>query len=649
MATIRINLTDLPEDARVALTYFYWYPSRTTYDLAKARRFSAHRAREVVRSLLQQQLVVERSRRYQLTTSGRAVIERHRQLEALRSRDSAESLREESQAFTDPHMQHAISVIADRADRRPNESILAATFVDPGLTGRLDNQNNHIIYGRRGTGKTHILHVLHRNSTKWPSEVATYIDMRQLGTPGTYEDDSRPLHTRVISLLRAVLTEIQNDLMDVATHPRLQSPRDAIDAIERLADALTRSALVSPSVTLQQHSNSERLASGDLGAAWAAVPVLRFGTSARARSTEGEQQTREGIAVDHINFQEISHCLSAALKASRIERYVLLLDEWSAVPLELQPWLADFIRRVVFVIPTVTVKIAALEYRSRFSESRDRNELRGFELGAEITSSVHLDDYFVFDRNRASTEELFAEMLYRHLAVELDAKGRSESKDIMRNTFIRKKPADVPPPMLVDGHVHCAYLAEMHDVESARGLVDYLFASPLAFRELVRAAEGVARDFIVIFNRAYFDVVRRDGKKIDVPSIRHAARLSFDEKIENVTDEQSVALEKLVDRVLRQHRARSFLVEHSDQDDIVRSLFDFRLLHLVQRGFFEDTKPTKRYHIYTLDYGLYAALLDTSQEPLGDFTAALRELPETLALDNDRWIRRIVIDPVTIM
>src|SRR5580704_6764421 len=145
MTPARINLTDLTEDARVVLTYLYWYPSRTEYNLAKARRFSAHEARNIIRSLTQQDLIVQHGRRYQLTPAGRAVIERHRQLEALRFRDSEESQRDESGAFTDPRVQHAISVIADRADRRPNESTLAATYVDPGLTGRLNNQNNHII------------------------------------------------------------------------------------------------------------------------------------------------------------------------------------------------------------------------------------------------------------------------------------------------------------------------------------------------------------------------------------------------------------------------------------------------------------------------------------------------------------------------
>ena len=56
----------------------------------------------------------------------------------------------------DPVVQRAVSRVAVRAERQENVSQLVATFVDPGISVQLENDNNQILYGRRGTGKTHV-------------------------------------------------------------------------------------------------------------------------------------------------------------------------------------------------------------------------------------------------------------------------------------------------------------------------------------------------------------------------------------------------------------------------------------------------------------------------------------------------------------
>jgi hypothetical protein len=44
-------------------------------------------------------------------------------------------------------------------------------------------------------------------------------------------------------------------------------------------------------------------------------------------------------------------------------------------------------------------------------------------------------------------------------------------------------------------------------------------------------------------------------------------------------------------------------------------LFDLRVLHLVQRGYADKDKPGVRYNIYTLDYGTYVDLMNTTRRP----------------------------------
>jgi hypothetical protein len=78
----------------------------------------------------------------------------------------------------------------------------------------------------------------------------------------------------------------------------------------------------------------------------------------------------------------------------------LLIDEWSEVPPELQPFLADLLRRAV--LPTrITVKIAAIEQRTRLLIPEPEVGNIGLELGADVAAAINLDDYMVFDNDEA--------------------------------------------------------------------------------------------------------------------------------------------------------------------------------------------------------------------------------------------------------
>ncbi|ENI5846802.1 hypothetical protein ABZI28_002413, partial [Flavobacterium psychrophilum] len=57
-------------------------------------------------------------------------------------------------------------------------------YADKSILGRLDNHNNQIIYGRRGTGKTHLLFafqdlIVQKNTTENLKRFPIYIDLRK--------------------------------------------------------------------------------------------------------------------------------------------------------------------------------------------------------------------------------------------------------------------------------------------------------------------------------------------------------------------------------------------------------------------------------------------------------------------------------------
>jgi hypothetical protein len=84
------------------------------------------------------------------------------------------------------------------------------------------------------------------------------------------------------------------------------------------------------------------------------------------------------------------------------------VDEWSSIPIELQPFLADMLRRNVFTAKGFVVKIGAIERRSNFSLHAHSGNYIGIELGADTAASVDMDHYLYFDNERADVEAFFA-------------------------------------------------------------------------------------------------------------------------------------------------------------------------------------------------------------------------------------------------
>jgi hypothetical protein len=131
----------------------------------------------------------------------------------------------------DQIVQRAVSRGAVRAERQDDIDQLVATFVDPGISVQLENDNNQILYSRRGTGKTHVLKVVERRATDLDDTLALYRSTcaRSGATPC-----SRTTAVRCTSeptrLLTDILAAVENGLLEYVTDPEnevLARPREA--------------------------------------------------------------------------------------------------------------------------------------------------------------------------------------------------------------------------------------------------------------------------------------------------------------------------------------------------------------------------------------------------------------------------------------
>lgn len=313
----------------------------------------------------------------------------------------------------------------------------------------------------------------------------------------------------------------------------------------------------------------------------------------------------------HVHFGSIHQILSEFLQALPVSRVWILLDEWSAVPFDLQPLLADLFRRCLFPVRGITVKIGAIEQLSRFRITQPDGGYLGIEVGADVAADVDLDEFMVFGNDPDRSKNFFRQLLFRHVRATLVAEGRESEAPRTPDQFV------------------------------SRG-----FTQVTAFDELVRAAEGVPRDAINVANLA---AQNAGDRSISVPLIRGAARqwyLRDKETAVSADPEARDLLHAIQDEVIGTRRARAFFLEQNEGDDsLVASLYNARVLHAIKRGVATYVDPGVRYDVYAIDYGAYVQLHSTDRATLGLFEAETDSGESFVEVPSDdyRSIRRAIL------
>lgn len=503
---------------------------------------------------------------------------------------------------------HGIFLDVDKRAERSTADVLEATFVDSQpLYELLATRNHQVIYGRRGTGKTHALRYLQKQIED-RSELAIYIDLRNVGSNGSiYADPARELAERAGVLVRDVLQSLL-DTFYAAAVAALDTAPDPTQITSRLDDfqnAISHVKVTGP-VEWETTASDKKAAGREIGISGniASQPSAKIDVSIKntTEKSNTDRFRRSGNTQIHINFGEVSSALAGLVSVLGVTRAWILLDEWSEVPLVLQPYLADLIRRTILPERLLTVKIAAIEHRSRFAVRGDRGEYTGIELGADVAADLNLDDFLVFESNHEKSIEFFKSLLFKHLCA-----------------------SPLAPPQ----------------IKSPDDLIQVLFTQAPVFEEFVRAVEGVPRDALNLVTKM---VTRAWGQKVAMSHIRGAAKDWYNQdKARDVANDSALGelLSHIVDEVIGARRARAFLFRANSRNEEIDELFDLRVLHILKKGVSTHDEPGARYDVYKIDYGCYVELINTSKAPLGLYRDddGFVEVPK----DDHRSIRRAIL------
>ncbi|GAA4771736.1 hypothetical protein GCM10023329_18900 [Streptomyces sanyensis] len=509
-------------------------------------------------------------------------------------------------------MNRAFNLVPKRAESRQSEQ-LRDTFVDSGVAIVMESVDHQILYGRRGTGKTHAFRYL-ETVVRTQRDIPVYLDLRTVGSPeGLFLGEEVKPTERASRLLVDLLNQFHDALMEVTLEDEeLITDTSLISKLDALLDSISSVRVTGEVEVSKEGERTESSKSGFAAKLGFKAPEVDLSGEAADETRRLTTETRRGTEGISLNFSDIARALRQLFESLRERRVWLLLDEWSSVPGDIQPYLGEFLVRCLLPLRGLTVKVAAIEQQTNFRTTLPSGQLIGLELGADIAANVSLDEFMVFEENKERSRDFFKSLFFNHLTL-----GGAPNFPIA-------------------------------SVATAQGVVRQGFTDTRAFDELVRAAEGVPRDALNIAAKA---AVRAAMEKISVHDVRAAGRSWFQSDKEAALrskEEASRLLNWIIDKVIRERRARGFLVNQRQASNaLLLALFDARVLHVVRRGYSAQDEPGERYDVYVIDYGAYVDLMQTRYAPQGVLPIGPEnEEPEYVEVPTQdlRAIRRAVLD-----
>jgi hypothetical protein len=485
-----------------------------------------------------------------------------------------------------------------------------AAFADTTFLDVLKTEQNQVIYGRRGTGKTHLLKRLE-------DEYLTDFEIRKIMPILINGSELKKRATRTYDTPELIALSLYIEFVEELAskiHKFINSrlPPGLLDKVVRGGESKTaqRARSIARSLNLiiergevrflpegeasdevqNLHQTSTKAAAGvnfnlsdprKLG--WKLDAELS--RSAEAKKTGLEVRKIKGQIV--LPFHQISIAIEELLSLLNDASVVVLFDEWSDVDerLETQPYLADMLKRTVSSITKMHVKIACIPVRTLLATpvTGARPIPTGYELGDDITVAVDLDSAVFVENDLTRFLAFFLTVLKKHMGTSLE--------------WIKKMDA--------------AAFESFVTVE--------VFDGVQVFSELCQASAGVPRDFLELFQDATKEKVNRAAGKLQFIHIRNAAARLYEGKKSSfaANSRELAVLDGIYRNVVAKEKTYLFLLSESQAENaLIRSLWSERMIHRMPARFYDEANHA-RFIYYQMEYGNCVDLLGKHAQASG--------------------------------
>jgi hypothetical protein len=210
-----------------------------------------------------------------------------------------------------------LNLVPKRAEMRQSDE-LRETFVDSGVAVALEAVDHQVLFGRRGTGKTHALRYL-ESIVRGSGNVSVYVDLRTVGSPeGLFQADALHATERAARLLVDMLTHVHEALLEAALNDdRLIVDTQFVNNLDFLLGAISSIRVTGEvEVRMEDERATAEKGSGSFGLTAGKAPTLDVKLSGEQSNSAKEvsAETRRELN-EPVSTSEISRRLSATSRS----------------------------------------------------------------------------------------------------------------------------------------------------------------------------------------------------------------------------------------------------------------------------------------------------------------------------------------------
>ncbi len=438
----------------------------------------------------------------------------------------------------------------------------------PNQVGYIDSSNalvdavakqNHVIFGRRGCGKTLLLFESTKLINNEQGNLIVYINCED------YKNHSFP--NVLIEILDVIFDKLGSNIGVFALIGRKRKARKIIVDIKRDLDGLRKKA-DEQSEAIREKLSTEK---SDLLKAGIKSSVSDVGVSASDSTKREVERTynRFDSKIDNLNhlLPKLKKDLSTFFQLIKKIKFVFIqLDDFYHLHREIQPYVMDYMHRLCKDLP-LYFKVATLKHVSTLFVERS-----GQPIGAQERHDyqpIHID--FTF-QDFGKTENQIKRIFYKY--------------------------------------------GEM--AGCGEELINSCFKGD-GFRRLVLAGGGVPRDCLSLFITA-FDNSNEDYR-IGKDEVRLLSLSNLERRIQELTndsqrEEQDSLLRSIytIRKFCIDKKNNIFLIserlmqENENIKKLIYRLLDYRIIHNVGSAFTHKSQSGDTYNAFMIDIGCYANL-----------------------------------------
>lgn len=470
-------------------------------------------------------------------------------------------------------------------------------YVGEKLLDKIDVKQNQLIFGRRGTGKSHLLGAFdeHINSRQ-DQTLSFFISCTGFTvTPEKIEfSDEKDRRDKLTNFFfRTFLQNLQDEFFkkylpycERHFKPRLSNgkyleKRDSIeDLILRLADEINNGSKIEVIEQKVESSNLKTLERRSelsfFGKLSLDISQLFLSLGLGRKKSETKNVVKKKSEFLTTDYNKLRELISQIVDELEVKRLYICIDEWSELDrsslLSIQPHFGHRLKHLLFNHKKISVKIASIWHDTRLLERGvDHKTQKGLEIGQDIHIGIELDTTNL--KSEIKVRSFFANLLFERFKYYIPELEEIKKNDAVDTFFI-----------------------------------DELFDDENNFNALVAASHGVPRDFLSLFNKCVYIINRKfDEFCIHKNLVREVAVDSYKKDKRSLIANHDYLKPYLIafDEHIEKTGRRFFLTPNSEVgNNGFSALTDKKIIQQIPSSL-TPRYVRNAYKVFYLDYGNY--------------------------------------------